>query len=279
MIFAAPAWAQDRKVEFGRALDSGQYPAISVLLRDLGGSWGAQAMAYAGASSQNPQVRLQEWSNLDLMLRGGKLDKGGAHIRREMAKLPGDQWGFMALVDQERRKIYKKLGWGPGGNLTQGLTEALHCTAANPRRCYDRTTLLMEAVKGVMERSYPGWKLQEIIANEVTDKVGMSDQAAMLHGGTHHSPCFIYESGGGRVEIMADSWANVMVPAYTWWYSFDKHTHNYIYKAGGRAWCDESLISEAVKTEQAEIQGAEAAQSIRQQQLNQLLTPVSQQPF
>jgi len=274
--FAAPAFAQDNRAEFARAVAAREYPAIFVFLDGLGGPWGEQAAAYAAASSRDPQTRAQEWHALNHLLRGGKRDGNGSHIRREMAKLPGNQWGVMAAVDGERRKIYGQLGWGPGGNITQSLAEGFNCQVT-AKRCYDRTSQLMAAVKEKLERS-PGWKVREVIANEVTDRMGMSDQQAMGYGMTHHAPCFIYEAPGVKAEIMADAWDNSMVPAYTWWYVFDKHTHDYLYKAGGRDWCGEKLISEAVEAEKAVLQAKEAASKAREGRFNQFLSP-ARNPF
>ena len=67
---------------------------------------------------------------------------------------------------------------------------------------------------------------------------------------THHAPRFVFEVPGGRVELVADAWANALAPAYTWWYAFDKDTLDYLYKAGGRDWCGEKILADAVAAEQ-----------------------------
>lgn len=267
---AGAARAQDPRAELGRALDAGEYPAISFLLEKLGGSWSAPAAAYAAASPADPAERSAEWRDLDRLLRGGRLDRGGMHIRRELAKLPAGQWGFVVKLDRERRRIYDKLGWGPGGNMVQNACAAFG-KEVEPKLCYQRTEQLTASVGGLL-RAYPGWQAREIVANEITDKEGMSDFAAMLHGMTHHAPCFVYEVPGGRIELVADAWANALAPAYTWWYAFDKDTHNYLYKAGGHDWCGEKVITDAIKAQQ---QARRAGEAHREQLYNSL----NQEPF
>lgn len=253
---AGPARALDAREEFARALDAGEYPAVSFLLEKLGGSRGAPAAAYAETAPAGPEERAAEWRDLDRLLRGGRLDRGGMHIRRELAKLPAGQWGFVVKLDRERRRIYDKLGWGPGGNIMQNACAAFG-KETEPKLCYQRTEQLTASVGGLL-RAYSGWQAKEVIANEITDKEGMSDFAAMLHGMTHHAPCFVYEVPGGRVELVADAWANALAPAYTWWYAFDKDTHNYLYRAGGRDWCGEKTISDALRAQQQARRAGEA---------------------
>jgi hypothetical protein len=251
--FSAAA-AQDNRGELSRLLDEGHYPALTAFLDANGGRWGAPAAAFAAELAVTPEARAHELRDLDRLLRGGKLDKQGEHIRRELAKLPGSQWHFVIRLERERRALYDRLGWGPGGNVAQNLG-----LPVEPRLCSDRSSKLAAAMAPLeSDGRFAGWRTEEITANmlSVADRRDMRDD---LYGGVHWAPCFVYNAGGTRVEIVADAWANTLAPAYTWWYHFDKGTHDYLYKAGGNDWCGSRILNDAV---QAQIKARRAAQKM-----------------
>lgn len=240
--------AEDYRGELSRLLESGRFPALSLFLDQLGGARGTAAAAFADAMPVTAASREDAVKDLDKLLRGGKLDKNGSHIRRELAKVPGAQWHFVVRLERERRALYDKLGWGPGGNIRQN-SGALVGIDVEPRLCSDRSTKLA-ATMAPLEKDprYPGWRTEELTANmiSVSDRRDLRDD---LYGGVHWAPCFVYDDGYTRAEIVADAWANALVPAYTWWYGFDKGTHDYLYKAGGRDWCGSRIVSEAERAQ------------------------------
>jgi|GEM_PF-7056367 len=245
----------DKYAELQSALSSGAYPAFSYFLDNSGGRYTEAVADFAKASSDNRQARLAEWRDFEMLLRGGKLDKNGALIRNEVAKLPGAQWHFIVKLERERRALYNKLGWGPGGNIRQNGVEMLGMKI-EPRLCSDRSeklTALMVPVEKLP--AFRDWRTEEITANmlSVRDSRGLRDE---LYGGVHWANCFVYSDGSRRVEIVADAWANALVPAYTWWYHFDKGTHDFLYRSGGRDWCGSEILEKAV---QAQMQARRAA--------------------
>ncbi|MCM2266499.1 MAG: hypothetical protein NDI60_01850 [Elusimicrobiales bacterium] len=252
-VLASPAAAQDRRDELASALDSGQFPGLVLFLDLAGGRRGAAAADFALASPDNSEERAAELRDFDRLLRGGKYDKTGEHIRRELAKLPGAQWRFVIKLERERRALYKRLGWGPGGNIYQGACGwALNM---EPRRCYERRENLTKTMAPLQAQSaFSAWRTEDLVANMITvsDSRGLRDE---LYGGVHEAPCFVYTAGGTRVELVADAWANSLTPAYTWWYQFDKATHDYMYKAGGSDWCSQQSQRNA---EQAQKQARHA---------------------
>jgi len=273
ILAALPAQAQtDKLAQLGAALDSGRLPALGILIASAGGRQGAAAADFARTSSDDQAWREAELRDLDSLLRGGKYDKAGVNIRREMAKLPGAQWHFVVTLERERRTLYKRLGWGPAGNLyenTYGSNSKpmqVVLAAANPaafalqrtvgpgtkmepRLCYERREALTRTMEPVQaENLFRSWKTEALTANMiiVADRRGLRDD---LYGGVHEAPCFVYDDGRGRVEIVADAWANSLTPAYTWWYNFDRGTHDYLYSAGGRDWCGQEIQNKAVRAQ------------------------------
>lgn len=236
--------AEDQRGELSKLLDEGRFPALAAFLDANGGRWGGPAAAFAEELPETPSARESEVRDLDHLLRGGKLDKQGENIRREVAKLPGNQWHFVIRLERERRALYERLGWGPGGNIIQNVG-----LPVEPRLCSDRSAKLT-ATMAPLENDgrFPGWHTEEITANmiSVSDRRGIRDD---LYGGVHWAPCFVYDDGHTRAEIVADAWANTLAPAYTWWYNFDKGTHDYLYKAGGRDWCGERILNDAVQAQ------------------------------
>jgi len=246
LCVAAPAGAAvDKRAELARLLNDGMLPAFAYFLRDNGGLQAA-ADEFALTSPDDPAQRLARWRALDVLLHGGKYDKTGAHIRREAAKLPGAQWHFLALLDTERRTLYKRLGNGYAGNLYENTVAP---KSAEPRLCYERREALTKTMAPVQaEELFKNWRTEELVANMITvaDRRGLADD---LYGGVHEAPCFVYNDGRVRVEIAADAWANSFTPAYTWWHTFDKDTHDYLYRAGGRDWCSDKAQQKAVRAQ------------------------------
>lgn len=243
---AAPAGAAaDKRAELARLLDDGMLPAFSYFLRENGGLRAA-ADEFALTSPDDPARRLARWRALDRLLYGGKYDKRGGNIRREAAKLPGSQWHFLAILDMERRTLYERLGNGYVGNLYENSVAP---KSAEPRLCYERREALTRTMAPVQaEALFRNWRTEELTANMITvaDRRGIMDD---LYGGVHEAPCFVYDDGRTRVEIAADAWANSFTPAYTWWYTFDRDTHDYLYRAGGRDWCSERIQQKAVRAQ------------------------------
>ncbi len=248
---------EDKYAELQSALSSNAYPAFFYFLENSGGRYTEAVAAFAKTSPENRRERLAEWRDFEMLLRGGKLDSKGALIRNELAKLPGEQWHFIVRLERERRALYNKLGWGPGGNIRQNGAELIG-VRIEPRLCSDRSeklTALMAPVENMP--AFRNWKTEEITANmiSVRDSRGLRDE---LYGGVHWANCFVYNDGSRKVEIVADAWANALVPAYTWWYHFDKGTHEFLYRSGGRDWCGSEILEKAV---QAQIRARRTAAS------------------
>jgi len=240
---AAPAGAaEDKRAELARLLDDGMLPAVAYFLRDNGGLQAA-ADEFALTSPDDPAQRLARWRALDVLLHGGKYDKTGAHIRREAAKLPGAQWHFLALLDSERRTLYKRLGNGYVGNLYE---KTVAPKSAEPRLCYERRVALTNTMAPVQaEELFRNWRTEDLVAH----MIDAPDYFAGVR--VHEAPCFIYYDGRVRVEIVADAWANSFTPAYTWWYSRDKATHDQLYRSGGNDWCSQEAQKKAVEAQKA----------------------------
>lgn len=259
LTFCAAGYAAgDKRTEFSAALENGGLPALAAFVGDNGGAWGGPASVFAEASSDDPGLRAAEWRDLNSLLSGGKLDKGGAGLRRELAKVPGAQWHFVIKLERERRALYARLGWGPGGNMVQNSC-ALVGVKVEPRLCSDRSAKLTEIMEPVRSQgAFSAWHTEEITANmiSVRDSRGLRDD---LYGGVHWAPCFVYDDGYTRAEIVADAWANALAPAYSWWHNFDRGTHDYLYKAGGRDWCGSAILEQAVQAQVKARRAAEAA--------------------
>lgn len=244
-VSAGASAADDKRAELARLMDKGLLPAFSYFLRSNGGLQAA-ADEFALTSPDDPARRLARWRALDRLLHGGKYDKRGDNIRREAAKLPGAQWHFLALLDTERRTLYRRLGNGYVGNLYENTVAP---KSAERRLCYERREALTKTMAPVQtEELFRNWRTEELVANMITvaDRRGIIDD---IYGGVHEAPCFVYDDGRVRVEIAADAWANSFTPAYTWWYVFDRDTHDYLYRAGGRDWCGEKIQQKAVRAQ------------------------------
>lgn len=255
LALPATSFAADKNAELQAALSANAYPALNYFLNSAGGRYGEQALAFANSSPDDQRQRLAEWRDFEMLLRGGKLDKNGALIRNEVAKLPGTQWHFIVKLERERRALYNKLGWGPGGNIKQNSAQLVG-VKVEPRLCSDRSeklTAIMAPVEKI--HLFHNWRTEEVTANmiSVRDSRGLRDE---LYGGVHWASCFVYEDGGRRVEIVADAWANMLVPAYTWWYNFDRSTHDYLYRAGGQDWCGSAILEKSIR---AQMQARRAA--------------------
>lgn len=238
---AAPAGAAgDKRAELARLLNDGMLPAFSYFLRDNGGLQAA-ADEFASTSPDDPAQRLARWRAFDTLLHGGKYDKTGAHIRREAAKLPGSQWHFLALLDTERRTLYKRLGNGYVGNLYENTVAP---SSSERRLCYERREALTKTMAPVQaEALFKNWHTEDLVAHMIS----APDYFAGMR--VHEAPCFVYDDGRTRVEITADAWANSFTPAYTWWYNRDKATHDQLYRAGGADWCSQEAQRKAVEAQ------------------------------
>jgi hypothetical protein len=253
LALCAGAYAGGGRSGLTQDLRSGAYPALGYFLNGIGGPEGPQAAAFAGVLPEDGAARADMLRRLDMLLRGGNYDKRGDNIRREMAKLPGEQWQFVVILERERRAIYDRLGYGPTGNLYESVTPA----KIEPRRCYERMDALIKKMAPVQAAgAFRAWKTEELTANMITvsHSRGLRDE---LYGGVHNAPCFVYDDGRARVEIAADAWANSLTPAYTWWYQFDRATHDQLYRAGGRDWCSDEAQRKAVN---AQVEARRAAE-------------------
>lgn len=262
----------DTGAELQAALRSGSYPALLYFVDTVGGMYGAKALEFAAALPEDQAGRVSELKDLDRLLRGGKYDRQGENIRREMAKLPGAQWRFVIRLDRERRAIYDRLGPGIIGNLyentygssSRGMQVFLALAAPlptlvqrtagpgvkmEPRLCFERTETLRKVMAQAQAGgNYGNWRSEELIANQITvsDSRGLRDE---LYGGVHNAPCFVYDDGYTHAEIAADAWADSLTPSYTWWYKFDRGSHDYFYGAGARDWCSEAAQNRALKAQ------------------------------
>lgn len=277
LLLAGAASAQeDKRAEFLAALDSGRYPALSYFVNNIGGGRdGAQAAEFARYLPDSATARRNMYQGMEMLVRGGKLDKNGVNIRRELGKLPGAQWHFVLNLERERRALYDRLGWGPGGNILQN-SGGLVGIKVEPRLCSDRSSKLAAAMAPLeKDRLFRAWSTEEITANMITvrDSRGLRDE---LYGGVHWAPCFRYDDGRVRVELVADAWANALVPAYTWWYDFDRDTHDYLYRSGGRDWCGEAILEKAV---QAQIAARRAAEKKTSAPSSPTMNKLSGSPF
>ncbi len=231
----------DKESELYAALRSGTYPALLYFIDSTGGMTGDKASAFAASLPDSAAERAAELKTLDRLLRGGKYDKGGENIRREMAKLPGPQWRFVIRLEQERRAIYDRLGPGGIGNIYENTYGSLPGVKVEARLCFDRSDKLRAAMKPVQAGSaFGNWKSEDLGANHVNVRAPRN-KLDELYNGVHHAACFIYDDGATRAEIVGDAWANSLTPSYTWWYVFDRATHDYLYKAGGRDWCSDEI--------------------------------------
>jgi hypothetical protein len=236
-VSAGAGAAEDKRAELNRLMDKGLLPAFSYFLRSNGGLQAA-ADEFALTSPDDPAQRLARWRALDRLLHGGKYDKRGDNIRREAAKLPGSQWHFLAILDQERRTLYERLGNGYVGNLYENTVAP---RSSERRLCYERREALTRTMAPVQtEELFRNWRTEDLVAN----MIAVSDFFAGVR--VHEAPCFVYDDGKARVEIVADAWANSFTPAYTWWYNRDKDTHDQLYRAGGADWCSQEAQRKAV---------------------------------
>ena len=250
---ALPLSAADRTSGPASELRGGAYPALLYFVDGNGGLGGEKFSDFAAALPGDAAARAAELKDLDSLLRGGRYDKGGERIRLEMGKLPGAQWRFVVLLERERRAIYARLGNGPAGNLLESVSPV----RVEPRRCYERMDALMKAMAPVSaEPAFAGWRASELTANMLTvrDSRGLRDE---LYGGVHNAPCFVYDDGRAHAEIVADAWANSLTPSYTWWYEFDRGTHDYFYRSGGRDWCSDAAQEKAVRAQMEARRAAE----------------------
>lgn len=269
ILSASQAFAgQDKRSQLGAELASGRLPALSILISAAGS---AAADAFAEASPEDLAERDAAWRDFDQLLRGGKYDKAGINLRREVAKLPGAQWHFVIKLERERRALYKKLGWGPGGNLYQNACGSV--VDVEPRLCYQRREALTARMAPVQaDASFSAWRTEDLVANmiSVRDSRGLRDE---LYGGVHEAPCFVHEDGGARVELVADAWANSLTPAYTWWLNFDRATHDQLYRAGGRDWCSQPAQEKAVRKQMDARRALPPAQAPKSSTLDSIQGP------
>ncbi|MBI4349756.1 MAG: hypothetical protein HY553_23165 [Elusimicrobia bacterium] len=242
LIVPAPARSrtQDALAELTRP---GAYPRIL-------GMAGEHARAFAAGAPADVASRRGAWELLEHMLGGGGLDPGGERIREVLPRLPPSEWYFLVAVERERRRIVSELGRGGLTNAADNAADWANdaCEFAGlgkpfstkGYRCYDRRDRLARAVDEIRVRGVgKQWSHVFIQANP-----GAKPSPVEPRSGEHHANCLVYLDGNARVEIMADAWGDSLVPAYTWWWFWERDVHDALKASGQEGWCEPVNIRE-----------------------------------
>lgn len=169
-----------------------------------------------------------EWILFDSLLRGGRKDADGRLIRAELAKLPPEQWYYVIRVEDHRRNL-ADMGGGIYGNFVEGLGNMIRPEKyeLHKLKCMEQADTMIANTAPVKDTGRPrgifnAWSSHPISAN-----------LARLN--EHTAPCFRFEGRDGPVEIVADSWANTLLPARDWWRDYDGAAFKDL--ARGRGFC------------------------------------------
>lgn len=205
----------------------GELPNLAGFLQGAEG----KAKQFANAAFDNPSMQEQEWRLFDGLLGGGKLDPGGALIRGEISRLPPEQWYYVIRLEDHRR-ILVQLGGGVYGNLIEGSVNMFSPKDAelHVMKCHEQGETLMRNMGPVKSSGRPRSVFQDWSPLLVTAKFQTLRE--------HNAPCFRYAGPEGPVEIVADSWADVLVPARVWWQEYDPAALSQL--SGGNGVCGPS---------------------------------------
>lgn len=185
---------------------------------------------FAAAAYNSPASQDEEWKAFDTLLGGGRLDPGGALISGELKKLAPEQWYYVIRLEAQR-KILVGLGGGLFGNFTEGFGNIFRAQEheMHVMKCHEQGEALMRNMQPVKSSGRPagvftGWSSQLVTAN--FQKLN-----------EHNAPCFNFSGAGEPVEIVADSWGDMIVPARVWWQKYDPSVPS---QMGGREACGET---------------------------------------
>lgn len=232
-VIPGPVGAQDEQQEQDEAPEatelrelaqSGQLRNLQPLLGD---EQTLQTYARAVARlNHSKEGRKKEWMFFDRIVQGPMQD----FIRR----LPPEQWTYVSFIEEHRRIVYGAYGNGIVGNITQSFgnvflpeKDRIHI------KCYERADQLISHVHGVNFQRLQGtsgrWSDETVTANQ-----GRLNE--------HTAACFTFRGSGAPMDLIADPWANVMLPAESWWRNVDpKYAERLAANgASARGWCGEN---------------------------------------
>ncbi|MCX5790700.1 MAG: hypothetical protein NTY45_00530 [Elusimicrobia bacterium] len=179
----------------------------------LGGS-GETGRRFANAAFNSAGSQQYEWTLFNDLLGGGKGDPGGRLIRSALARLPPEQWYYVIRLEDQRR-ILAGMGGGVYGNFVEGVGNLVRPEKyrMNTMKCFEQAGTLIRNAEPIKGSGRPRGVFNAWSALPVTARFRKLNE--------HTAPCFRFDGPGGPVEIVADPWANVLVPARAWWGKFD----------------------------------------------------------
>lgn len=180
---------------------------------------GDNAKRFAEAAHHSHAVREQEWTLFNDILGGRAGGRRLGDLRRDLLRLPPEDWYFVIRLEHHRGGIFRMSGNGYVGNVAQNIMIKTGDDSVDfsryGRKCYeraDRLIGLMDIVRNT-GAGFHNWTSRNVIA-----RIGKATE--------HTAPCFVYDGGGGRVEIVADPWANSLGPARDWWRKWENGAFN-----------------------------------------------------
>ena len=210
------------------------------------------------AAPAESKLRYLYWDHLNAIVlgrHGGKFDPDGKWIKGELSKMaPQDLYG-VAMIEEAREAIVRKLGPGSGvGNWKQTTKQTYgkwlwllgpvgvytYCTAADGgTKCFERAeTARDEIKKQIIPPNSPyhsSWDVATVMANPSTTSGAVADQWDNLKNwfNQHNIACASYQGPNGLIEIAIDPWDDKLVPAYTWWWWWDQPMWDALSKTSG----------------------------------------------
>lgn len=200
-----------------------KYQSLSKFLDDKSPSARVEFLDAAPPELRDWRTKIHEALDL-LVAKGGKFDgnyklKEAGKILESISQLPPGELYFVGLLEHERAQIVRENGPGSfTGNGWGGM------------KCTDRAYLLQERMNQRLSLfKKRNWTVGKIDANQ--------------DGSGHSSLCATYGSGA-LIELMADPWGDMHIPAYQWWGTWDKPAFEKIKAAGAQPaghWCNYAL--------------------------------------
>ncbi len=202
-----------------------------------------------------------EWLLFNSLLAGGRKDPGGSLIRSEIAKLPPEQWYYVIRVEDHRR-ILVSMGGGIYGNFTEGLGNMVRPEKDRMRtmKCFEQADTLIRNTAPVKDTGRPRGIFNAWSALPVTARFRRLSE--------HTAPCFHFEGRNGPVEIVADSWADTLLPARAWWENNDPDALREL--SSGRGVCGPAYDEWDTRRIRALIDKEDKAAEQRKRQLDRL---------
>ena len=224
-------------------LNSGNMPRLAWLLNSAGE--GAEEKFLSSAAADRP-ARIQEWSELEHLMQGSTPDgKGrspdpdGSGMSTLLTRVDPEDWHFVARVSLERKMIIEQQGRG---------TFFHNSLEGEESKCRTRAKRMQNAAARHL-KEFPRWRVHMLPWRDPETgehtTIPMPAQAHHNKNNEHSANCFFYEGPAGRVELVADSWADMVAPAEMWFDTFDPDFSAKL--KGTDEYCGEAYISAARK--------------------------------